>query len=148
MDQALARVSSVGEEAVADVALAQESSGTTESERNPIFDALVSTEGEVSGLVAYSLYKQNKRAWLDDFVKATGRTPTEAETRAYIIGESTERRLSTYRQLAGAALGGKSDSGSSAPGGAMTGALWVAVALIALAVFALAVHVGVFSPAK
>ena len=50
-----------------------------EADRNPIFDALVTGEGEVSGLVAYSIYKQNKRAWLDDFIKLTGRTPTEAE---------------------------------------------------------------------
>ena len=72
-----------------------------EVERNPIFDALVgSDEEDVAGLVAYSIYKQNKRAWLDDFVKTTGRAPSEAETRSYIIGESTERRISTYRRLA------------------------------------------------
>ena len=53
-----------------------------DAERNPIFDALVApNEEDVSGLVAYSIYKQNKRAWLDDFVKATGRAPSEAETR-------------------------------------------------------------------
>jgi hypothetical protein len=78
-----------------------------EADRNPIFDNLVGSEGEVAGLVAYSIYKQNKRAWLDDFIKATGRTPTEAETRSYIIGENTERRLAIYRQLAAAALGGQ-----------------------------------------
>jgi hypothetical protein len=75
-----------------------------EAERNPIFDALVTPDDDVVGLVAYSLYKQNKRAWLDDFIKATGRAPSEAETRAYIIGESTERRLNTYRRLAAATL--------------------------------------------
>src|SRR6202790_3936935 len=64
-----------------------------EAEHNTIFDNLVKVEGEVAGLVAYSIYKQNKRAWLNDFLKATGRPPTEAESRAYIIGESTERRL-------------------------------------------------------
>ena len=77
---------------------------TGEAERNPIFDALVSPDEDIAGLVAYSIYKQNKRAWLDDFIKATGRSPTEAESRAYIIGESTERRLTTYRHLAAATL--------------------------------------------
>ena len=81
-------------------------SAQDESERNPIFDALVTPDGEVAGLVAYSIYKQNKRAWLDDFIKLTGRPPTDAESRAYIIGESTERRLSTYRQLAATTLSG------------------------------------------
>src|SRR5580693_4662139 len=78
-----------------------------ESEHNTIFDSLVKVEGEVAGLVAYSIYKQNKRAWLQDFIKASGRPPSDAETRAYIIGESTERRLATYRHLAEATLAGE-----------------------------------------
>jgi hypothetical protein len=84
-----------------------------DEERNPIFDALVTGEGEVSGLVAYSIYKQNKRAWLHDFIRATGRPPSDAETRSYIIGESTERRIATYRHLAAATLAGQ---GPDAPG--------------------------------
>ena len=78
---------------------------TEESERNPIFDALVGPDGEIAGLVAYSIYKQNKRAWLDAFIKSTGRIPTEAETRCYIIGESTQRRLATYASCRGYARG-------------------------------------------
>ena len=88
-------------------ALVEHANDTTEAERNTIFDSLVKEEGEVPGLVAYSIYKQNKRAWLNDFLKATGRPPTEAESRAYIIGESTERRLATYRHLAAATLAGQ-----------------------------------------
>src|SRR5277367_884108 len=111
---------------------------TEESERNPIFDSLVGPDGEIAGLVAYSIYKQNKRAWLEDFIKATKRTPTEAETRSYIIGESTERRLATYRQLAAATLGGQSvRSKGAAPihrHGRLTSALWSLVALGVLVV--------------
>lgn len=126
------------------------------AERNPIFDALVGPDEDVSGLVAYSIYKQNKRAWLDDFVKATGRAPTEAESRAYIIGESTERRLTTYRHLAAATLsgqgprsptsGGAVSSGKSNP---IAGALWgLAIVIAAVAVLAVAVHAGYLSPSK
>ena len=115
-----------------------------ESEHNTIFDSLVKVEGEVSGLVAYSIYKQNKRAWLDAFIKATKRIPTEAETRSYIIGESTERRLATYRQLAAATLGGQSIRlrGVSSLGrsGRLTGALWSLVALAALVVIGIALR--------
>ena len=124
-----------------------------EIERNPIFDALIGTdEDDVAGLVAYSIYKQNKRAWLDDFVKATGRGPTEAETRAYIIGESTERRLATYRRLAASTLAGEEPAGATRRRAqlsrAATGGLWAIAIVIALAVIGLAVHAGYFSGAK
>jgi hypothetical protein len=111
---------------------------TVEAERNPIFDALVKVEGEVSGLVAYSIYKQNKRAWLNDFQKTVGRPPNEAETRAYIVGESTQRRLATYRHLAQATLAGE---GPEAPavvkraGGRSSSFyfVWAAVLILAIA---------------
>lgn len=123
-----------------------------EAERNPIFDALVGPNEDVSGLVAYSIYKQNKRAWLDDFIKATGRAPTEAESRAYIIGESTERRLTTYRHLAAATLSGQgprspASGGASGKSNPIAGALWgLAIVIAAVAVLALAVHAGYLSP--
>jgi hypothetical protein len=125
-----------------------------EVERNPIFDALVGSEGEdVAGLVAYSIYKQNKRAWLDDFVKATGRGPSEAETRSYIVGESTERRLAIYRRLAASTLAG--DSPARSAGWAKTpiaktaaGPLWALAIIVALAVVYLAIHAGYFAGAK
>jgi hypothetical protein len=125
-----------------------------EIERNPIFDALVgSNEEDVAGLVAYSIYKQNKRAWLDDFVKTTGRAPSDAETRSYIIGESTERRLATYRRLAASTLAGDAPSRSAGRGktqisGTATGALWAVAIIVALAVVGLAIHSGYFAGAK
>lgn len=105
-----------------------------ENERNPIFDALVTPDGEVSGLVAYSIYKQNKRAWLDDFIKLTGRPPSEAESRAYIIGESTERRLATYRQLASTTLTGAKVAPAAAGGvSLLSAAVWAVIVLAGLA---------------
>jgi hypothetical protein len=108
-----------------------------EADRNPIFDALVSSEGEVSGLVAYSIYKQNKREWLEDFKKLTGRLPTDAETRSYIIGESTARRLAIYRQLAQTTLSEQgvrvSASSSAKPGSPIAAAIWALAIVIALA---------------
>lgn len=105
-----------------------------EADKNPIFDALITADGEISGLVAYSLYKQNKRSWIEEFRRQTGRLPNEAETRAYIIGESTERRLATYRLLAQITLGKQSTS--TPPPGKSRGvaaALWVLIVLIVLA---------------
>jgi hypothetical protein len=123
----------------------------TEGERNTIFDNLVKVEGEVAGLVAYSIYKQNKRAWLQDFIKATGRPPSDAESRAYIIGESTERRLATYRHLAAATLAGQGPETPTAAGRTVRPsesrppwlfAIWAVVLVAAVALLAYALHVG------
>ena len=125
-----------------------------EVERNPIFDALVGPDEEdVTGLVAYSIYKQNKRAWLDDFVKATGRAPSDAETRSYIIGESTERRIAIYRRLATSTLAGDGPArfGARSLGPlskTAAGALWAVAIIVALTVVGLAIHAGYFAGAK
>jgi hypothetical protein len=115
-----------------------------EAERNTIFDNLVKVEGEVSGLVAYSIYKQNKRAWLNDFQKVVGRPPTEGETRAYIIGESTERRLETYRHLAQATLAGEGPKGIGRAGNLAQRSylVWAVVLIAAVAVLGLVLHSG------
>ena len=78
-----------------------------EADRNPVFTSLVTDDADVVGLIAYSIYKQNKHDWLLAFAKAKGRDPEEAEISAYILGESTPRRLATYRHLAQATLDGK-----------------------------------------
>ena len=122
-----------------------ESLGSIEAERNTIFDSLVKVEGEVSGLVAYSIYKQNKRSWLNDFQKVVGRPPNEAETRAYIIGESTDRRLATYRHLAQATLAGQGPAEGSRGGLSRSGMfylVWAAVLIVAVVVLGYALRSG------
>jgi len=76
-------------------------------DRNPVFGMLVSGDEDIIGLVAYSIYKQNKRDWLIAFSVVKGREPTEDERASYIIGESTPRRLATFRHLAEATLEGR-----------------------------------------
>ena len=72
----------------------------SEDRRNGIFERLVSGDEDISGLIAYSVYKQNKRDWLKAFESARNRAPTLDEEIAYTIGESTPRRLAMYRQIA------------------------------------------------
>jgi hypothetical protein len=67
---------------------------------------LVKEDADITGLVAYSIYKQNKLDWIRAFEKHRGRRPNEAEVFAYTIGEGTPRRLVTYRHLADALLSG------------------------------------------
>jgi hypothetical protein len=71
-----------------------------EDARNPIYDLLVQGETDVIGLLAYSLYKQNKRDWLIAFQATHGRDPAAVETDAFILGERIPRRIATYRRLA------------------------------------------------
>jgi hypothetical protein len=88
-----------------------------DSGRNAVFAALVKNDADITGLVAYSIFKQNELDWLGEFRSARGREPTEAEADSYIIGESTPRRLATYRHLADATLAGK---GPEVEGGGAT----------------------------
>lgn len=71
---------------------------------NPMMQALVANDGDIIGLIAYSLYKQNKRDWMMAFAQDNNREPTPNELRSYIIGECTSRRLETYRRLGEDAL--------------------------------------------
>lgn len=77
-----------------------------DSGRNAVFAALVKGDADITGLVAYSIFKQNELDWLQEFRSAKGREPSEGEADSYIIGESTPRRLATYRHLADATLSG------------------------------------------
>ena len=85
-------------------------------ERNPVFEMLVSGDNDIIGLVAYSIYKQNKRDWLIAFAAARGREPTEDERLSYIIGDITPRRLATFRHLAQATLEGRGPDVPFEPG--------------------------------
>ena len=87
-----------------------------DGDRNPVFTSLVKGDGDIVGLVAYSIYKQNKLDWLLAFQRAAGREPNEQENVAYIIGEATPRRLATYRHLAESTLAGSGPDVPSATG--------------------------------
>lgn len=89
-------------------AMAQEAHAhAPEGERRSIFNALVTADSDVIGLVAYSIYKQNKHDFLVAFGREHGREPDDAEISAYTLGEATPRRLATYRHLAEGTLAGR-----------------------------------------
>ena len=70
-----------------------------------------------------------------------GRLPNDDETRAYIIGESTERRLATYRLLAQTTLGLQASNNAPAQKGAgLAAAVWVLIAVIVLAGLGYVLH--------
>lgn len=86
-----------------------------ETDRNEVFTSLVTSDDDIVGLVAYSVYKQNKHDWLVAFNRDKKREPDEAELESYIIGESTPRRLAIYRHLAVATLEGRGPQVSAGP---------------------------------
>ena len=79
--------------------------------RAGVFAQLVKDDGDIAGLVAYSIYKQHKLDWLRAFESLNGRAPNEAELESYFIGEGTPRRIATYRHLAEATLAGHGPDG-------------------------------------
>lgn len=121
MDDTL-EIASRAKTAAADAASSAADGGVThvfqpeiqDSGRNAVFGSLVKGDSDITGLVAYSIFKQNELDWLQEFRTAKGREPTESEADAYIIGESTPRRLATYRHLADATLAG---NGPDVPNG-------------------------------
>lgn len=77
--------------------------GTT-SERSDaeaaMFRQLVSGENDVAGMVAYALHRRAFLDWSEAFARSAGRDPDDAERRAFLIGESSPRRLSEHRSRA------------------------------------------------
>ena len=98
-------------------------SAADDKDRSGVFERLVTRDGDIAGLVAYSIYKQHKLDWLRAFEAAHGRSPNEAELGSYIIGEGTPRRLATYRHLAEATLSGQGPDVDGANGASPRGAI-------------------------
>ncbi|MBI1868159.1 MAG: hypothetical protein HYS06_07695 [Methylocystis sp.] len=125
-------------------------------DRNRVFQRLVTTDDDVAGLVAYSIYKQNKLDWLLAFEKRLSRPPEEAEIAAYIIGESTPRRLATYRHLAVSTLrgsglnaGDNADRPSALPPYARSSAGFAeASTVVSYLIFAVVVLIALFLAAR
>ncbi len=55
------------------------------AEHNIVFTSLVTSDKDIVGLVAYSIYKQNKYDWLHAFSRLQGRMPDEAEAQSYLL---------------------------------------------------------------
>ena len=92
--------------------------GSESAHRRTMFERLVTDEGDVAGLLAYSLYKLGKREWLSAFATANDRAPSADETRAFMLVEQSARRVASYRREAEGRLAGfVSKSGPAMPDG-------------------------------
>ena len=106
---------------------------TTDDGHNAVLEALVKGDQDIQGHVAYSIYEQHKRDWLNAFRERAGRSPTTGELQAYLVGEQTPRRLAAYRHLAAASIAGRGPGARGIAGGGGATGLIVGLALAALA---------------
>jgi hypothetical protein len=83
-------------------------SGAERYIHSDIFDRLVKDGNDIVGLVAYGLYQQRKRAWIDDFRSQRHRVPSEQELKDYSFGHR-EDALGALRQEAEGSLFGFSE---------------------------------------
>jgi hypothetical protein len=65
-----------------------------------MFDKLVEHEKDAVGLLAYGLYKQHKKDWLEAFEAAHGRSAVLSDEKAYAFAERLPRRIAAYRERA------------------------------------------------
>ena len=87
--------------------VAAQALANTDRDRNGVFANLVKEDSDISGLVAYSIYKQNKLDWLQAFESAKGRARTNPNSPPTSSGKAPPSRLATYRHLAESTLAGK-----------------------------------------
>jgi hypothetical protein len=84
-------------------------------ERVSQFAKLVRGENDIVGLLAFAIFERHRLEWLDVFEKSCGRLPNNDELNAYVLGESTERRLANYRELAETALAQRRQEAAAEP---------------------------------
>lgn len=65
-----------------------------------VFERLNMGVRHVENLIAYAMFKLDFLDFVADFRRVKGRAPLSSETEAYLLGETTERRLIARRYLA------------------------------------------------
>lgn len=68
--------------------------------RNRVYDHLVEGEDDVIGLITYSLYKQDKRDWLVNWMAHHGTEPTADQVEAFVNAQMTTAQRERYRNAA------------------------------------------------
>jgi hypothetical protein len=71
---------------------------------NTVYEKLVQHDDDLVGLIAYALYKQNKRDWLVEHRNRKAKDPTEAEMSAYLTSQQLDGTVRMYRERAAAVL--------------------------------------------
>lgn len=71
---------------------------------NFIYSELVKDSNDVIGMLAYSIYKQHKIEFIEDFKKKKGSAPSDADIESFIMSSVTASQLEKYRESASTIL--------------------------------------------
>lgn len=67
--------------------------------KSPIFDLMCGhDDDDAENLVAYALYKRDKRQWCRDFEEREDRQPNAKEKLEYALGVSTDHQITRYKK--------------------------------------------------
>lgn len=69
----------------------------TPQDINRVFDHLVEAADDVIGLIAYALYKQDKRDWMVSWRSRHSAEPTPDQVEAFVNGQMTSAQRERYR---------------------------------------------------
>ena len=72
-----------------------------EAAYNFIYRKLVESPDDITGMIAYALYKREKIEFIQGFISKYNRSPTDAELKSFHLSSNTEARLNAYRIQAG-----------------------------------------------
>lgn len=67
---------------------------------NPIFSALVDDENDIVGLIAYSLYKNDKKEWIEEFHQKQANSPDKSQINLFVSGAMTNGNLTRLQEAA------------------------------------------------
>jgi hypothetical protein len=83
--------------------------------RPDVFSHLIEGENDLIGIVAYSIYKQEKRDWLMRWEATHGEPPTAGQVEAFVLANLTEGQKQRYRIAAQSVLDGYDGQFSARP---------------------------------
>ncbi len=83
--------------------------------RPDVFSHLIEGENDLIGIVAYSIYKQEKRDWLMRWEATHGEPPSTGEVEAFVLANLTEGQKQRYRIAAQSVLDGYEGQFSARP---------------------------------
>ena len=76
-----------------------------EQHYNFIYSKLVSSEDDVEGMLAYSIYKRHKIEFITNYKdQHQGTAPSDKDMDSFFISSTTDSQLEKYRERAGALL--------------------------------------------
>ena len=69
-----------------------------------IYDKLITGKDDVIGMLAYSIYKQHKIEFIEDFKRKKGKCPEDSDFEYFIMSSVAPSQLKKYRESARAIL--------------------------------------------